>query len=140
VIYALDCPLRVISPQQLHRQSKAKRHENSFFTTEENTATLFHGGDTFICDYHPKTKIPTLSFVMHQTNKITQTTPSSHFAQQPSYRGRKRVIVNKTNNTTEPTAYLTNLTIAQQELLRLQETYAHADMKEIQQQIKKLRH
>jgi hypothetical protein len=57
-------------------------------------------------------------------------------AQQPSYKGRKRVIINKTNNTTAPTAYITNLNTAQQELLRLHETYAHADMKEIQQQIK----
>jgi hypothetical protein len=31
--------------------------------TEETTTTLFHGGDTFTCDYHPKTKIPTLSCI-----------------------------------------------------------------------------
>jgi hypothetical protein len=60
VIYATDCPILLISPQQLHRQSKAKCHENYCFTTEENTATLFHGRDTFTCDYHPKNKIPTL--------------------------------------------------------------------------------
>jgi hypothetical protein len=34
VIYAPDCPIRLISPQQLHRQSKAKVHDNSCFTTE----------------------------------------------------------------------------------------------------------
>jgi hypothetical protein len=34
VIYAPDFPIRLISPQQLHRQSKAKGHENSCFTME----------------------------------------------------------------------------------------------------------
>jgi hypothetical protein len=28
VIYAPECPIRLISPQQLHRKSKAKGHEN----------------------------------------------------------------------------------------------------------------
>jgi hypothetical protein len=27
-MYAPDCPIGLISPQQLHRQSKAKGHEN----------------------------------------------------------------------------------------------------------------
>jgi hypothetical protein len=40
VIYAPDCLIRLISMQQLHRQSKAKGHENSCFTTEETTSTL----------------------------------------------------------------------------------------------------
>jgi hypothetical protein len=136
IIYAPDCPLRLISAQQLHRQSKAKGHENSCFTIEENTATIFHGGDTFICNYHPKTKIPTISYVTHKTNKTTHPSSGTHFAQQPSHKGRKRDIVNETNNTTEPTAYITNLNTAQQELLRLHETYAHVDMKEMQQHIK----
>jgi hypothetical protein len=43
VIYAPECPIHLISPQQLHRQSKAKGHDKSCFTTEETTATLFHG-------------------------------------------------------------------------------------------------
>jgi hypothetical protein len=59
-----------------------------------------------------------------------------NLAQQPSYKGRTRVILNKTNNTTAPTAYIKNLSTAQQELLHLHETYAHTDMKGIQQQIK----
>jgi hypothetical protein len=63
VIYAPYCPIRLISPQQLHKQSKAKGHENSCYTTEETTATLYHGGDTFTCAYHPKTKIPTLNCI-----------------------------------------------------------------------------
>jgi hypothetical protein len=29
VIYAPDCPIRLISPQQLHRQSKARGYDNS---------------------------------------------------------------------------------------------------------------
>jgi hypothetical protein len=41
VIYASNFPIRLISPQQLHRQSKAKGHENSCFTTEETTSTLY---------------------------------------------------------------------------------------------------
>jgi hypothetical protein len=52
VIYAPDCPIQLISPQQLHRQSKAKGHENSCFTMEETTATLYHRGDTFTCALH----------------------------------------------------------------------------------------
>jgi hypothetical protein len=34
VIYAPECPIHLISPQQLHRQSKARGHEKSCFTTE----------------------------------------------------------------------------------------------------------
>jgi hypothetical protein len=50
VIYAPYCPIRLISPQQLYRQSKAKGHDNSCFTTEETTATLYHVRDTFTCE------------------------------------------------------------------------------------------
>jgi hypothetical protein len=85
----------------------------------------------------PKNKIPTLSCVTDKTNKIPHITSRMNLAQQPSYKGRKQVIVKETNNTTAPTAYITSLNTAQQELLCLHETYAHADMKEIQQQIKK---
>jgi hypothetical protein len=46
-IYAPDCPIRLISPQRLHHQSKDKVNEQSCFTTDENTATLFHGGGTY---------------------------------------------------------------------------------------------
>jgi hypothetical protein len=138
VVYAPDCRIRLISPQELHRQCKAKEkgHGNLCLTTEENTATLFHGGYTFTWDYHQKTKIPTLSCVTHKTNKSTHTPSGTNFAQQPSYKGFKQVIVNETNNTTELTAYITNLNTTQQELLHLNETYAHPDMKEMQQHIK----
>jgi hypothetical protein len=67
VIYAPDYPIRLISPQQLHRQSKARGYDNSCFTTDETTATLYHGGDTFKCEYHPKTKIPTSSCLTANT-------------------------------------------------------------------------
>jgi hypothetical protein len=56
IIYAPDCPIHLISPQQLHRQSKARGYDNSCFTTDETTSTLYHGGDTFKCEYHPRTK------------------------------------------------------------------------------------
>jgi hypothetical protein len=57
-------------------------------------------------------------------------------AQQPHHKGRKRVIFHENHQTTTPTVYNSNLNTAQQELLRLHETYAHADMKETQHQIK----
>jgi hypothetical protein len=87
VIYAPDCPIRLISTHQLHRQSKAKGHENSCFTTEENTATLFHGRNTFTCEYHPKTKKPTLCFIKDKSNKTTYTPSGATLTQQPSYKG-----------------------------------------------------
>jgi hypothetical protein len=55
---------------------------------------------------------------------------------QPNHKGRKRVIFHDTHQITTPAEYNSNLNTAQQELLRLHETYAHADMKEIQQQIR----
>jgi hypothetical protein len=136
VIYAPDCPIRLISPQQLHRQSKAKGHDNSCFTTEETTATLYHGGDTFTCAYHPKTKIPTLSCITDSKTQKTHIPTTSTLAQQPSNKGRKRVICHDDKQQYTPAAYHSNLNTSQQELLRLHETYAHADMREIQQQIK----
>jgi hypothetical protein len=92
VIYAPDCHIRLIIPQQLHRQSKAKGHENSCFTTEETTATLYHGGDTFTCAYHPKTKIPTLNCITDNKTQKTQIAAPSTFTHQPSNKGRKRAI------------------------------------------------
>jgi hypothetical protein len=135
-IYAPDCPIRLISPQQLHRQSKAKGHDNSCFTTEEATATLYHGGDKFTCVYHPKTKIPTLSCITDSKTQKTHIPTTSTLAQQPSNKGRKRVIFHDDKQQYTPAAYHSNLNTSQQELLRLHETYAHADMREIQQQIK----
>jgi hypothetical protein len=88
VIYAPECRIRLISPKQLHRQSKAKEHEHSCFTTDENTATLFHRGDKYTCDYHPKTKIPTISCITHITLKTSPITATT-FAEQPSFKGPK---------------------------------------------------
>jgi hypothetical protein len=135
VIYAPDCPIRLIIPQQLHRQSKAREYDNSCFTTDEPTATLYHGGDTFKCKYHPRTKIPTISCLPASTASI-QHISSTSMAQQPNHRGHKRVLFNENHQVTAPAAYNSDLNTAQQELLHLHETYAHADMKEIQQQIK----
>jgi hypothetical protein len=128
VIYALEFPICLISPQQLHRQSKARGHENSCFTTEETTATLFHGGDTFTCAYHPKTKMPILRCITKNKIRTTYIQAASTLAQQPSSKGRKRVIFHKPDATTQA-AYTLNLNTSQQELLRLHETYAHADIK-----------
>jgi hypothetical protein len=136
VIYAPDCPIRLISPQQLHRQSKAKGHENSCFTTEETTATLYHGGDTFTWAYHPKTKIPTLNCITDNKTQKTQIAAPSTFDHQPSNKGCKRVIFHNDKPPCPTATYHSNLNTSQQELLRLHETYAHADMREIQQQIK----
>jgi hypothetical protein len=51
-------------------------------------------------------------------------------------KGRKRVIFHEPDNATTPAAYTSNLNTSQQELLCLHETYAHADMKEIQHKSK----
>jgi hypothetical protein len=135
-IYAPDCPIRLISPQQFHRQSKAEGHDNSCFTTEETTATLYHGGDRFTCAYHPKTKISTLSCITDSKTQKTQVPTPSTFAQQPSSKGRKCIICHDDKQQCSSAAYHSNLNTSQQELLRLHETYAHADMRGIQQQIK----
>jgi hypothetical protein len=129
-------PIRLISPQQLHRQSKARGHDNSCFTTEETAATLHHGGDTFTCIYIPKTKIPTLSCITDSKTLTPHIPTTLTLAQQPRNKGRKRVIFNDANPQYTPAAYNSNLNSSQQELLYLHETYAHADMREIQQQIK----
>jgi hypothetical protein len=116
-IYAPECPIRLINPQQLHRQSKARGHENSCFMTEETTATLFHGGDTFTCAYHPKTKITTLSCITYSKKRTTHIPVTSTLAQQPSNKGRKRVLFHKPDQATTTAAYNSNLNTSQQELL-----------------------
>jgi hypothetical protein len=129
VIYAPYCPIRLIRPQQLQRQSKAKGHDNSCFTTEETTATLYHGGATFTCAYHPQIKIPTLSCITDSITQKIQIPTTLTLAQQPSNKGRKRVIFHDDKQQYSPAAYHSNLNTSQQELLRLHENYAHADMR-----------
>jgi hypothetical protein len=114
VIYAPDFPIRLISPQQLHRQSKAKGHDNSCFTTEETTATLYHGGDTFTCAYHTKTKIPTLNCITDSKTEKIQIADPSTFTQQPSNKGRKRVIFHDDKPQCSTEAYHSNLNTPQQ--------------------------
>jgi hypothetical protein len=114
VIYTPDYPIRLISPQQLHRQSKAKGHDNSCFTMEETTATLYHGGDTFTCAYHPKTKTPTLNCITDSKTQKTQVPTTSTLAQQPSNKGRKRVICHDDRQQFSPAAYHSNLNTSQQ--------------------------
>jgi hypothetical protein len=96
---------------------------------EETTATLYHGGDTFTCAYHPKTKIPTLNCITDSKTQKTQVPSTSTLAQHPSNKGRKRVIFHDDEQQCSPAAYHSNLNTSQQEHLRLHETYAHADMR-----------
>jgi hypothetical protein len=71
----------------------------------------------------------------NKTQKIQTAAPST-FAHQPSNKGRKRVIFHNDKPPCPTETYHSNLNTSQQELLRLHETYAHADMREIQQKIK----
>jgi hypothetical protein len=87
-----------------------------------------------------ETKIPTLNCITDSKTQKIQIAAQSTFAHQPSNKGRKRVIFHNDKPPCSPAAYHSNLNTSQQELLRLHETYAHADMREIQHQIKKLPH
>jgi hypothetical protein len=136
IIYASEFSIRLISPQQLHRQPKEKGHKNSSFTTEETTATLFHRGDTFTYHYHSKTKITTLFCITDKNKNTTYMQTASTLAQHPIKKGRKHVIFNKTNDAITPAAYVSNMNTSQQELLHLHEKYAHAEMKEKKHQMK----
>jgi hypothetical protein len=104
VIYPPDYPIRLVSPQQLHIQSKSRGYDNSCFTTDETTATLYPGGDTFKCEYHPKTKIPTICCLTANTAP-TQHVPSTSMTQKPNHKGRKRFIFHDTHQITAPAAY-----------------------------------
>jgi hypothetical protein len=97
--------------------------------TEETNATLCHGGDTFTCAYHPKTNIPTLRCITDNKIQTTHIPVASTLAQQPSNKGRKRVIFCEPDQATTPAAYTSNLNTSQQKLLRLNETYAQTYMK-----------
>jgi hypothetical protein len=133
VIYAPDCPICLVSPQQIHRHSKEKGYEDSHVITEEITATQFHGGDITTCDYHTKTKIPMITCIPLTGTKQRTKPAKSSFRQQPHIKCRKRVVITKP---TEISTYTSNLNTAQQELLHLHETCAHGDMQEIQHNIK----
>jgi hypothetical protein len=72
-----DCPIRLISPQQLHKQSKSEGHENSCFTTKEKNNPISRG-DTFAYAYHPKTKIPTLNCIADSKTQKTASLTVKH--------------------------------------------------------------
>jgi hypothetical protein len=116
VIYTPDCPIRIIIPQQLHRQLKSKGHKKSCFTTEETTASLYHGGDTFTCAHHPKTKIPTLNCTTDNKTQNIQIAAPSTFSHQPSNKGRKRVIFHNDKPPCLTETYHSSLNTSQQEL------------------------
>jgi hypothetical protein len=84
----------------------------------------------------PKTKIPTIRCITDKKTRTTHIQAASTLSQQPSNKGRKRVVFHEHVQANTPAAYASNMNTSQQELLRLHEIYAHADMKEIQQQIK----
>jgi hypothetical protein len=90
----------------------------------------------------PKLKKPTLSCITDSKTQKTHIPTTSTLAQKPSNKGRNHIIFHDANQQYTPAAYHSNLNTSQQELLCLHETYAHADMREIQQQIKtvKLKH
>jgi hypothetical protein len=70
-----------------------------------------------------------------KTQKIQVPAPLA-LTQQPSSKGRKRDIFHNDKQQCSPAAHHSNLNTPQQELSHLQKTYAHANMLEIQQQIK----
>jgi hypothetical protein len=74
--------------------------------TQQNYFT----GGKYTCDYHPKTKIPIISCIMHIPNKTSPITTTKTFAQQLRVKGCKRVTVNETNNTAEPITYVDHKT------------------------------
>jgi hypothetical protein len=82
-------------------------------------------------------KMPTLSCITDNKTRTTHIPVALNLEQQPSNKGRKRVIFREPDQSTTPVAYTLNLNTSQQERLRLHEIYAHADMKEIQQRTKK---
>jgi hypothetical protein len=106
------------------------------FTTEKTTATLHHGGDTLTCTYHHKTKIPAISCIKDSKTRTTHIPITSTLTQQPINKVRKRVMCHEPDQATTLAAYNLNLNTSKQELLSLHETYAHADTREIQQQIR----
>jgi hypothetical protein len=80
--------------------------------------------------------MPTLNCIADSKTQKTQVPTTSTLAQQPGNKGRKRIIFHDDKQQCSHAAYHLNLNPSQQELLRLHETYAHADMRKIQQQIK----
>jgi hypothetical protein len=76
-----------------------------------------------------KTKKPTLNYIRESNTQNIQVTAPSTFVQQPCSKGPKRVIFHNDKQQCSPAAYHSNLSTSQQELSRLHETYAHADMR-----------
>jgi hypothetical protein len=139
-----QCHIHTGLPHPLHKsttitytiESKRTRKLVLYYRRNESNPTSRGGGGTFTCAYHPKTKIPTLRCITESKTRITHIPITSTLAQQPRNKGRTRIIFHDTNLSPTPAAYNSNLNTSQQELLRLHEMYAHAGMREIQQQIK----
>jgi hypothetical protein len=56
-------------------------------------ATIFQGGESISCDYHDKTKIPTITCKPLTGTKQIQTPVKSSLKQQPHSKGHKRVAI-----------------------------------------------
>jgi hypothetical protein len=80
----------------------------------KKTSTLYHGGATFTCAYHPKTKIPTLSCITDSKTQKTQITTTSTLSHQSINKGRKRVIFHNDKHQCSPAAYHSHLNTSQQ--------------------------
>jgi hypothetical protein len=74
-----------------------------------NNSNPISRGNIFKCAYHPKTKIPTLNCITDSKTQKTQVPPTSTLAQQPSNKGRKRVIFHDDKQQCSPAAYHSNL-------------------------------
>jgi hypothetical protein len=109
-------------------KTNAKGYNQSHFTIDEHAATLFHLETLSHVTTAQKLKIPTISCIpLIRDIQITFPIEQS-FSQQPSNKGGKRVAILEPKSLA---AYTSNLNTANQELLNLHETNAHADMQEM---------
>jgi hypothetical protein len=72
-------------PTTITQSIQSTRTRELMLYNRKNTAALFHRGDTSTCDYHPKTKIPTLCCITDKNKKTTYKPAASTLAQQISY-------------------------------------------------------
>jgi hypothetical protein len=91
-----------------------------------------------ITDDHPREIAPTPTRAVRAAQAITTETVQHSTMTKISIKISQQHLTSRSTTEIHQThaAYHSNLNTSQQELLRLHETYAHADMREIQQQIK----
>jgi hypothetical protein len=91
---------------------KQKDITNPISQQAKTKKRLFHVGDNFSCDYHPKTKIQKISCIPLIKDKQITMPLKPYLSQQPSNKGHKCVTILERK---EITAYESNLKTAQQE-------------------------